>query len=203
VKALGDIGYVRIVSESSIGSNLRRIEAITGSATVVRLQEGERTLERVAELLGSSSDDIAEALQRRLEEIKGLRGQIKTLQQQAAGARSSELAAGATDGVVVERVDGVSRDELRDLALAIRDQDGVIAVVLAGESEGGGVALVSAVETDGAHSASDLLRDAAKAVQGGFGGKGDPPLIMAGGRDVEAIDEALDLARQAAGVSVA
>lgn len=203
VKALGDIGHVRIVSESSIGSNLRRIEAITGSATVVRLQEDERTLQRVAELLGSSSDDIAEALQRRLEEIKGLRGQIKTLQQQAAGARSSDLAAGATDGVVVERVDGLSRDELRDLALAIRDQDGVIAVVLAGESEGGGVALVSAVEADGAHSAGALLRDAAKAVQGGFGGKGDPPLIMAGGRDVEAIDEALDLARQAAGVSVA
>ena len=70
--------------------------------------------------------------------------------QGAAGARPPAAgpptsAAGAVDGVVVARVDGLGRDELRDLAVAVRDQPGVRAVVLGGAPEGGGVALVAAV----------------------------------------------------------
>ncbi|MFT7646904.1 MAG: alanyl-tRNA synthetase [Candidatus Poriferisodalaceae bacterium] len=203
VNALGDIGHMRIVSESSIGSNMRRVEAITGLATVERLQADEEILRQAADLVGSNPDDLTGAIQRRIDEIKDLRSQIKALQAQAAGAKSGEFAAGAIDGVVVERVDGMDRDGLRDLACAIRDQPGIRAAVLAGAADGGGVALVAAVQPDDALSASALLRDAAKAVQGGFGGKGDPPLIMAGGRNVEAIDDALNMARAAAGLAQA
>ncbi|MGY9074894.1 MAG: alanine--tRNA ligase [Acidimicrobiales bacterium] len=201
VSALGDIGHLRIVSESSIGSNVRRVEAITGQVTVERLQVDEDLIREAADLVGSAPDDLAGAIQRRLDEIKDLRAQLKVLQTQAAGARSGELAATAIDGVVVERIDGMDRDGLRDLACAIRDHAGIRAAVLAGAAEGGGVSLVAAVLPDGDLSATALLRDAAKAVQGGFGGKGDPPLIVAGGRNVEAIDDALELARAAAGVA--
>jgi len=201
VRALGDIGHLRIVSESSIGSNLRRIEAITGTVTVERLQHDEDALAEVAELLNTNPDEITGAVQRRLDEIKDLRNQLKALQQQAAGARSGELAGGAVDGVVVARVDGVDRETLRDLALAIRDRNEIRAAVLAGAPDGGGVARVAAVDAAGELSAVDLLDDAAKTVQGGFGRKGNPDLIVAGGKNAEAIDDALDQVRAAAGIS--
>ena len=200
VQALGDIGHVRILSESSIGSNMRRVEAITGTATVERLQQDEDTLSEVADLLNSSPEDLPSAVQRRLDEIKDLRNQLKSLQQAAAGARSGELAAEAVDGVVVARIDGVERDGLRDLAVAIRDHDGVRAAVLAGAPDGGGVALVGAVDPGAGLSAVELLDQAAKTLQGGFGRKGNPDLILAGGKNVEAIDEALGQVREAAGI---
>ena len=200
VTSLGDIGHLRVVSESSIGSNLRRIEAITGLATVERLQNSETTLAEIGDMLNASAEAITESLRRRLNEMKELRNQVKALQQVAAGARAADLAAAADQGVVIARVDGIERDELRDLAAAIRDRPEIRAVVLAGAPQGGGVALVAAVTPDGELKASNLIDEAAKAVQGGFGRKGDPPLIVAGGKKVDGIEEALDLARTAAGL---
>src|SRR5690606_11346448 len=104
----------------------------------------------------------------------------------------------AVDGVVVARVDDLERDDLRELAVAVRDRPGVRAAVLGGAPPGGGVAIASAVASDSGLNAADLIRDAAKAVKGG-GGKG-ADLAVAGGRDPEALDEALDLVRAAAGV---
>ena len=200
VTSLGDIGHLRVVSESSIGSNLRRIEAITGLATVERLQNSETTLAEIGDMLNASAEAITESLRRRLNEMKELRNQVKALQQVAAGARAADLAAASEQGVVIARVDGIERDELRDLAAAIRDRPEIRAVVLAGAPQGGGVALVAAVTPDGELKASNLIDEAAKAVQGGFGRKGDPPLIVAGGKKVDGIEEALDLARTAAGL---
>jgi alanyl-tRNA synthetase len=99
---------------------------------------------------------------------------------------------------VVARSDGGSREDLKDLAVAVRQQPGVKAVVLVGEPDTGGVALVSAVAKGSGLDAPSLLKDAAKAVGGGGGGKGD--VATAGGRDATKIDEALDLARVAAGL---
>jgi alanyl-tRNA synthetase len=104
----------------------------------------------------------------------------------------------AVDGIVVARHDGAARDELKELAVAVRDQPGVRAVVLIGEPDTGGVALVAAVAKDSGLHAGDLIGDAAKAVGGG-GGK-DPAMATAGGKDASKIDHALDLARAAAGI---
>jgi alanyl-tRNA synthetase len=201
VRALGDIGHLRIVSESSIGSNLRRIEAVTGTTTVERLRRSEAQIAEIAELLGSTAEDVVDALQRRLSEAKALRQDVKSLQQQAASGHAGDLVSLAVDGVIVTRVDNLERETLRDMALAARDHEGVEAVVIAGAPEGGGVVLIAAVEPGGRFVAADLITESAKTVQGGFGRKGDPPFIMAGGRNVDGIDEALDQARAAAGVS--
>lgn len=200
VNALGDIGHLRIISENSVGSNIRRVEAVTGLATVERLQGSEQLIAEMGELLNSSPDEILEALQRRLGEIKDLRGQVKALQQATAGARASEIADSAVGGVVIKRLDGLERDELRDLAAAIRDRPQIEAVVLAGAPDSGGVALVSAVIPDGKFEAASLIDEAAKAIQGGFGRKGNPPLIVAGGKNIDGIEEALNSARRVAGI---
>ena len=108
----------------------------------------------------------------------------------------STLAAKAVDGVVVERVEGLDRDGVRDLAVAIRDNDGINAVVLGCAPESGGVALVAATEPEGAYHAGELIADAAKLIKGG-GGKG-ADLAVAGGKDADGLDDALEAARQAA-----
>jgi alanyl-tRNA synthetase len=109
--------------------------------------------------------------------------------------RATELAQIANDGVVVTRVDQLDPGELRELALAVRNQPDVHTVVLAGETPTGGVALIAAVPKDAKSPASLLLKDAAKAVGGGGGGKGD--VAQAGGKNPAGIPEALAIAAAA------
>ncbi|CAN5532403.1 hypothetical protein BH18ACT1_BH18ACT1_09410 [soil metagenome] len=123
---------------------------------------------------------------------------MECLRRSAAGAGASALAAEAVDGVVVARRDGTARDDLKDLAVAVRDQPGIRAVVLMGAQDGGGVAMVATVPEGGGLTASELLGQATGAIGGGV--PQNPTLAVGGGRDPAGIDTALDLARAAAGL---
>jgi len=193
VGALGDIGIVKVVTESSIGSNLRRIEAVTGANAVEYVLAHHRTLTAAASLLGAQPSELVSAIQRKIDENKALGEELRSLRSAQATSRASEMAASAQGGVVVSRVDGVTPNDLRELALAIRQNAAIKIVVLGGVTATGGVALVATVSSDVSVAAGDLIRDAAKAVGGGGGGKGD--IATAGGKDPSAIDAALELAR--------
>lgn len=195
VGALGDIGMVKVVAESSIGSNLRRIEAVTGTNTVEYVLSHHRTISAAASLLGAQPSELVAAIQRKIEENKSLGDELKALRSAQATSRASEMVASAEGGVVVSRVDGVSPNDLRELALAIRQNSTIKVVVLGGVTDTGGVALVATVSSAVSVAAGELIRDAAKAVGGGGGGKGD--IATAGGKDPSAIDAALQLARSA------
>ena len=196
VSALGDIGMVKIISEGSIGSNIRRLEALTGMASLDRLRDSEQTLASAAELVGVPVDDLLQGLGRRLDELGELRRRIDDLRRGAALGRADDLAADATDGLVVAEVPDIDRDSLRDLAVAVRDHDGVRAVVLGTVPAGGGVAMVAAVAADSALDAGALLADAAKTIGGG--GRPNPDLTVVGGKSPEHLAEALEQARAAA-----
>ncbi|MGQ0432793.1 MAG: alanine--tRNA ligase [Microthrixaceae bacterium] len=198
VKALGDIGPVKIISESSIGSNLRRIEAVTGTGPIERLRAEERVLAAVAEVLNVPVGEVVEGARKRLDEVRSLRDEVKALKRQAAGDQAGDLVGTAVDGVVVARVDGLERDTLRDLALALRDHAGIRAVVLGTAPDTGGAALVAAVRPDSGLDASELVDEAKKLIKGG-GGK-DPFLVVAGGKDADGLDAALQAVRVAAGI---
>ena len=195
VRATGDIGTIKVISESSVGSNLRRIEAVTGAAAVDLLQRRTDVLAEIGDLVGAGGDDIVDGVRRKLDEIRQLQDELKSLRSAAATSRAGEIAATAVDGVVAQRVDGMAPGDMRELAIAIR-QAGARRVVLVGETSTGGVGLVSAVVPDEGIPAADLIRDAARAVGGGGGGKGD--VATAGGKDVAAIDDALRIATEAA-----
>ncbi|MGH9183536.1 MAG: alanine--tRNA ligase [Acidimicrobiales bacterium] len=197
VRATGDIGPIRITSESSIGANQRRIVATTGADTLALLRRDAEQLGRAASLLGVAATDVVEGVERLRGEVKDLRDELRAARQDAAGAAAGSLAAEAVDGVVVARRDGIGRDQLKDLAVAVRDQPGVRAVVLGGAPPGGGAALVAAVATDSGLVASELIAGAARTVRGG-GGRA-PDLAVAGGKDPSRLDQALDQARAAAG----
>ena len=199
VRALGDIGPLKVVSETSIGSNIRRIEAVTGTGPIERLRQEEDRLRAAADLLGVPVDDLQGAIEKRVTELKATRDELKVLRRQLAGNQAEDLAGSAVDGVVVARVDAESRDEVRDLAVALRDRPGIRAVVLGASPGGKGVALVAAVGADSGLNAAELIAEAARTVGGG-GGKG-ADLAAAGGKSPERLDEALDQARAAAGLT--
>jgi alanyl-tRNA synthetase len=199
VKATGDIGTIKIVSEGSIGSNLRRIEAVTGFGSVALLQKESATVAQAASMVGATPDTLIDGIEKRLDEIKSLKDEIKSLRAKAATGQASELATKAEDGVVVTQVDGLSAADLRDLALAIRQQTGIRAAILIGVTDTGGVSLVAAANPDSGLEAGALIKDAARAVGGGGGGKGD--VATAGGKNVEGIAEAISITRKAAGLS--
>jgi alanyl-tRNA synthetase len=193
VGALGMIGPLRIVSESSIGANTRRIFALTGSPSIDWMKEQERLLARAAELLRTAPGELPERIEGLRQRVQASEDELEALWSRQLAEEAERLADGATDGVVVARRDRLARDRLRQLAMAARDRPGQRAAVLAGTPDGRGVALVAAVAKGSGLVASDLLREAAKVVGGGGGS--DPEVAVAGGRDVARIDEALEVVR--------
>ena len=196
VGALGMIGPLKISSEGSIGSNTRRIFALTGTGTLARMREEEQALAQAAELLRTQPDEVIQALERTLARQRELSDELKALRARATAGDAARLATEAVDGVVVSRVDGVAQEQLRELVASVRSQPGVRAAVLIGSPDGQRVALVAAADKDSGLNAAELIGDAARAVGGG-GGKG-AELAMAGGRDPSRIDEAIGLARDRA-----
>ncbi|MCH7790152.1 MAG: hypothetical protein IH940_12035, partial [Acidobacteria bacterium] len=192
VSALGEIGLLNVVTEGSIGSNLRRIEAEAGATPIDRLRATRQTLSDASEILGVGSADVVDAVLRQQQELKTLRSELERLNTAAAVGRAGELAAAADEGIVVAQIEGVDRDGLRELAVAVRDE-GVALVVLGAVIESGGAALVSAADPEGGFDAGAVLGDAAKMVSGG--GRASRELTIIGGKDGSAVGEALDHVR--------
>ncbi|MEZ5226505.1 MAG: alanine--tRNA ligase-related protein [Acidimicrobiales bacterium] len=111
VKALGDIGLVKIVSEGSIGSNLRRVEAVAGAGAVDLLRTEQQVVGTAADLLNVPRGDLLEGIEKRLAENKSLQAEIAALKQQLAVGQSAGLVEQAVDGVVVASVPGLERDD--------------------------------------------------------------------------------------------
>ncbi len=194
VERLGQIGPLEVVSEGSIGSNLRRVEATTGTATLGRLRALEGRVRAAAGALRTTPEELVPAVERKLAELREAEQALRAARQSALSGIARELAAAAAGGVVVARRDGLPPEQLRDLAAQVRAVDGVRTVVLGGSPDGSRVALVAAVAPGESVGAPELVGAAAKMVGGGGGGK-NPELAQAGGRDPGRLDEALAAAR--------
>jgi alanyl-tRNA synthetase len=196
VPATGFIGPLKITSEGSVAAGTRRIEAVTGFGTIARVRSEEDALGRAAQILKAARpEDVVDAAEKVVARARALEDELKILRGGQVRSRGAELAAGAVEGRVVARVDGLDGGALRELALAVREQPGVSVVVLGGSLDGGGVSLVAAVTPDGGVAAGALLTDAAKTVGGGAGKQAD--IAVAGGRKPEKLDEALEQVRAA------
>ena len=184
VAALGQIGTILVVSESSIGSNTRRLEAITGLDSIHFLIERSRLVESAARAINVEPEQILHGVERLLEQKQHTDKELERRKMESLEITASDLARGADTGTVVARVDGFSNDDLRDLATKVRDR-GVKVVILAGSPDGTKVAI--AIATDGSRNAGEMIKVLAGIVKGGGGGS--PQMAMAGGKDVTGIDE--------------
>jgi len=198
VARLGQIGPLEIVSESSIGSNLRRVEATTGTATLERSRQARRTLAEAARMLGSPVEELTSAIGRRLGELRDLEAKLRAQKAADLAGQVDSLVAQAQGPWLVARVDQVPADSLRDLATQVRRKGGLQAVVLGGSPDGSRAALAAAVAKGHRPSAPELIAEPARIVGGGGGGK-NPEQASAGGRDASKLDEALGAVRRALG----
>ena len=196
VSALGDIGVVKIVSEGSIGSNIRRLEAVTGTSAVENLREAESFLLSAADLVGVPLEDLLDGIQRKMDELKSLKNEVQNLKRKEALGMVKELAENAEDGIVVSIVESIDRESLRELAVAVRDQEEVKAVILGTAPTDGGAALIAAVKIDSGLNAGTILAEAAKTIGGG--GRPNAELTIVGGKSPENLEEALEQARAVA-----
>jgi alanyl-tRNA synthetase len=199
VGALGMIGTIRVTTEQSIGANLRRIFALTGTGTLDQVRREREILDRAAELLRATPEEVPETIERLLQRQRDLESEMKALQTASARGDAGGLISAAVEGKVVARKDGMPPDQLKALAQAVLD-GGVETVVLIGSPDGKSVALVARAQPGVSPGAPELVGPAAKVVGGGGGGS-DPTQAVAGGRDVGKIDDALDDVRKRLGLS--
>jgi alanyl-tRNA synthetase len=195
----GKVAVVRVLHEASIGAGMRRIEALVGPDALRHINAEHRLLEEVAHALGAGDPEQApERARRAVERVKQLESELGKLRRGDRAAVVEGLAAKAEPvgdaTLVVSAVPGEDVNGVRELALALRDgmeRQGPGAVVLGTADDG--AKLVAALTTslvDRGVTARALLEPAAKAIGGGAGG-GKPHLAIAGGRDADALEQAL------------
>ena len=197
------IGTIHIVREESIGSNTRRVEALTGEDAWRHATREMHVAEEVARVVGVPTSEAVERVQSLVERLRSVEKELDKVRSAGIATRARELADGATreDGlaVVVAEVDVVG-DDLRTFANEVRGTLGERAVVVLGAHADEGKAQLICVLTsdlvDAGVEARAILHPAAQVVGGGAGGRGD--MAQAGGRDGARLDEALEVAARGA-----
>ena len=195
VARTGDIGLCKVVYEGSISAGVRRIEAITGEAAVRQYQEYNDSLRRLAQLTHVGEPELVEHVEKLIQHQKALERQNHELKRRLAQSAAGGLESGArTIGaarVIAARVDGMDREQMRELADSLRNKLKSAVVVLA-SAEDSQIAIVSAVTKDLTQKvhAGKLAAMVAQAVGGKGGGR--PDMAEAGGKDASALPAALD-----------
>ncbi len=201
ISATGQIGMFLIVNEGSVGTGLRRIEAVTGRAAEDLVRKRTRTLESIARRMGSTDVDVLDRVFSVLDETDILRRRIASLERHLAASTVESLVQQARSiagvMVVVARVDGLSMNVLREVGDSLRDRLGDSVVVFATVDQGRPLFLVmasSSLTTRGIHAGHIAMR-AARVTGGGGGGK--PTMAQAGGKEAYKLEEALAEATRA------
>lgn len=196
VHNLSDIGPIKILSEGSIGSNIRRIEAISGLGTIGLIRSQQNLIEEASTNLGVPSSSLIEGVAKKNREIEELMLELGGLRTSVLKNSLSTLLDQAQGGIIAEQIDGVGRNDMRDLIGSLCGSEGIKAVILGVALDSGGVALAAGVPPGSKLDASELIAESTKLIKGG-GGKGKE-FAMAGGKDSAALEKAIHLARQKA-----
>jgi alanyl-tRNA synthetase len=197
----GEVGLVRITSESSVAGGVRRIEAVTGLNSLRRLREKEGLIGRLCAELGTQEENLPNRSEELQEEIRSLEKDLqkareKAVRQMASGGgliEESEEIAGTR--AVFKQLEG-GHAELRSAADVLRENNDNVVCLLASEQDGK-LALVAGLSSDLVDrglDAVEIARTAAGVVGGGGGGR--PDLAQAGGSDPSKLPEAFSAARQ-------
>jgi alanyl-tRNA synthetase len=192
VAATGQIGSFRITSEGSIGTGLRRIEAVSGAVADEFVASRLEVLHTSSKLLGAPEDQVPariEALQARLREAEKGGARAGGPRLDAAAALEGAQNAGETK-VIVERYPDADGAALRGLADDLRAATGRFVAVIAGERGGPSILVAASRDLVGeGFDAAAIVREVAPLIGGGGGGRAE--MAQAGGRDLAGLDHAL------------
>jgi alanyl-tRNA synthetase len=195
----GDIGLFKIVSEASVASGVRRIEALTGSAAMDHVLTGNRILQQVSRLLKDKPESVVERVESTLTTLKGQEKEIERLKAKLAAVQAEDSRGQAVEinGVptIIQQVSVDKPAALRDLADRFKDRIGSGIVVLGCETDGKALLIVVVTkDLNPRFHAGQMIKTIAGAVGGGGGGR--PDMAQAGGTQPQHLQKALDRARE-------
>ena len=192
----GNIGMIRILSESSIAAGIRRIEAITGAKTEEALDTMADTLQDIGRLL-NNAPDVLGALRKAIEENADLRRQAEENMKERIASLSKTLVDNAETigGVKVVTMTGTRiPDMVKNVAFSVRNLSPENTAFIGATTDVGGKPLLTVMLTNDlvehGKNASAMVREAAKAIKGGGGGQ--PGFAQAGGKDASGIETAFN-----------
>ncbi len=202
VSRTGDIGLIKVTSESATSSGVRRIEAVVGDAALAYFETRDQQLRQAADRLKVAPAKVSERVTSLLEERKKLEQELSETRKKLAMAGP-----GSSGGDEVEDIDGcafmsrvldgINPKELRGLMDEAKQKLGSGVIVLVAVNDGkAGVSVGVTADLTGTHSAVDLVKLASAAV-GGKGGGGRPDMAQAGGPDGSKADAAVKAVREA------
>ncbi|MDO8567173.1 MAG: alanine--tRNA ligase, partial [Dehalococcoidales bacterium] len=199
VTTTGELGYFHIVSESSIGSGLRRIEAVTGRQAEAYVNQSLYRLEKMGQSLGASPENIEAKLSDVLAELDKERKRTQSLEKELARKEAESLLSNVVVvkgmNLLVARVSPVNQAVLRDMADFAREkmQSGIIVLGTVYEDRPAFLVAVTPDVVAKGYNAGNIVKQVAQVAGGGGGGK--PTLAQAGGKFKDKLDEALRLAK--------
>ncbi|MDE7461455.1 MAG: alanine--tRNA ligase [Paramuribaculum sp.] len=193
----GNIGMIRIVSESSVAAGIRRIEAITGTAVEDALDDMKRTVGEISGMLNNAPDVVA-ALKRSIAENADLHKQVEEYFSERAASLTAEAIGKAQNiaGIKVVSLRGVRTPEMaKSVAFGVRASSPESTMFIGATVDVSGKPLLTVMITEDlvgrGFNASKMVREAAKAINGGGGGQ--PGFAQAGGKNKDGINEAYDI----------
>lgn len=197
VEATGELGFVKLMGESSIAAGVRRVEALTGVTAVTAVQDDTVLLSSVANLLKAPKTDVSERIERLLQEQRELEQQLRQLKGQQALANVSSLVEGAAlvedVRIVASLVTDTDRNGLRQLVdeLKNRLESGVVALASVSGNEAAFVVGVTSdlVKNRGLH-AGRIISELTQFADGRGGGR--PELAQGGGKNPSKVNVAID-----------
>ena len=195
----GNIGMIKIVSESSIAAGIRRVEAITGANVETAMYKMKDTMSQISALL-NNAPNVIPALQKSLAENADLRKQAEEFMQERIKTVKAELMekAESINGLTVVSCSGLRIAEVvKGVAFAIK-ADGLNDTVFIAATHENGKPMLTAQISDNlvkeGMNASAIVREAAKFIKGGGGGQ--PHFAQAGGKDIDGLSAAMDKMRE-------
>lgn len=194
----GEVGLIKIVSENGIASGVRRIEALTGTGAISWYKEQERTLKEVSAIVKSTPEDLPSKVTNLVDELKNLQKELNSIKEKMMNQSVDSFIDKAEDisgvKVLALRMDQLDMAALRSMTDTLKSKLGTSVVVLASAFDGKVSLVVSATKdavSKGVHCGK-IISDAAKAAGGGGGGR--PDMAQAGGKDINGIDNAINIA---------
>ncbi len=200
VLATGDIGPLKIVSDSSIAAGVRRIEALTADAAIARFQVDEHVIEELAERFKVPLRDIPAQVDKLQDQVRRYEREIEQLKLKMAQSESASAADSAREiggvRVVARRVSNLDANGMRQLADSL-SQKLKSGVVVLGQASDGKASLVARVTDDLTKrlNAGQVVREIAGLIGGKGGGRAD--MATGGGNNPEKLDEALEASYEA------
>ncbi len=190
----GNIGMIKIMSESSIAAGVRRIEAITGAKVEEAIDETADTLKKIAAMF-NNAPNVLQALKKSLDENTELRAQAEEYFKEKVNNLTKQLIANAQEinGIKVVAETGARIPEVvKNVAFAVRAQSPEHTAFIAATKDASGKPLLTVMFTDDlvatGLNASKVVREAAKNIKGGGGGQ--PGFAQAGGKEAAGLDAA-------------